>query len=132
MTPLLLTLAGILPGDGGAGGGAAHEPVTAGVQLPGEFSALMRVPGGPLLKARLEKGDLRLSYPGGSTTFHRCAVSSDEGRGFRLEWAGNVYLGDASRGPRGVVITLRTGIVKVGTIQPRRLPDLLRRGGPAR
>jgi hypothetical protein len=131
MTGVVLALAGLTCGDGGPGSGAAREPVTAGVKLPREFSALMRVPGGPLLEARLVKGDLHISYPSGSATFHRCAFTGDEARGFRLEWGGNVYRGDASRGPQGVVLTLRTFSTKAGAHQPRLLPDLLRRGGPA-
>ena len=131
MTPLLLTLAGILPGDGGPGGGAAREAVEAAVKLD-TFEGFIQVPGGPPLKARLEKGDLCVKFPGGCSIFFRCALTRDEAAGFRLEWAGNVFRGAASRGPGGAVLILRPAPVKAGGSDPRLLTDFLRRGGPAR
>ena len=129
MTPLLLTLASLTPGDGGPVGGAARAPVEAAVKLD-TFEGFLRLPGGPPLKARLEQGDLCVSYPAGCTVFFRCTLSRDEAGGFRLEWAGSVFRGAAARGPRGAVLTLRPDPVKAGP-NARLLTDLLRRGGPA-
>jgi hypothetical protein len=128
MTRLLLTLPSLTPGDGGPGGGATREPVEAAVKLD-QFEDFLQVPGGPPLKARLDKGDLCVSYPAGCTVFFRCTVARDGG-GIRLEWAGNVFRGATSRGPDGVVVTLRTVTEQARASQPRLLPDLLRRGGP--
>jgi hypothetical protein len=106
MTPLLLTLAGLTPGDGGPVGGAARAPVEAAAKLD-EFEGFLRLPGGPPLKARRGKGDLCVSYPAGCTIFFRFTLSRDEAGGFRLEWAGSVFRGAAARGPREAVLTLR-------------------------
>ena len=132
MTPLLLTLASLTPGDGGPGGGAARAPVEVAAVKLEEFEGVIRLPGGPPLKARLEQGDLCVSHPAGCTYFLRCTLSRDEAGGFRLEWAGSVFRGAAARGPREAVLTLRPDPVKAGASDPRLLTDLLRRGGPAR
>jgi hypothetical protein len=51
MTPLLLTLASLTPGDGGPGVGAAREPVA--VRLGDGFNGFIRLPDGPLYRAEV-------------------------------------------------------------------------------
>ena len=110
MTPLLLTLASLTPGDGGPVGGAARAPVEAAVKLD-TFEGFLRLPGGPSLKARLEQGDLCVSYPAGCTIFLRCTLSRDEAGGFRLSGPATSSAGLGRRigriGRRGGLAQLR-------------------------
>ena len=65
MTPLLLTLASLTPGDGGPGGGAAREAVVW--KLGEGFSGYIRLPGGQvrfeLLKEAARATVARVSVP---------------------------------------------------------------------
>jgi hypothetical protein len=110
MTPLLLTLASLTPGDGGPGGGAAREAVA--VMLGDGFKGFIQGPDGPPCPAELRDGDLKVEHESTATTFHRISLTPDGESHFRMTWFGNVYKGAVGRQGRHVVLTLEHPTVK--------------------
>src|SRR6516225_11102690 len=97
MTPLLLTLAGMLPGDGGgAGGGAARAPVA--VKLGQGCKGFLRLSDGPLCPVRLREGEVWVERPWGSASFFPASLTlGAEGRFLRA--ADPTHGQRAERGP---------------------------------
>src|SRR5205085_1952036 len=114
----------------GGAGGPRRGRAARGAPLRRHGAAQAAGPAGRVRQARRAAPPAR--GPGGCSIFFRCALTRDEAAGFRLEWAGNVFRGAASRGPGGAVLILRPAPVKAGGSDPRLLTDFLRRGGPAR
>jgi hypothetical protein len=106
MTPLLMTLAGILPGDGGPGGGAAREPVA--VKLGEGLKGFIRLPGGPLYRAAVAGRHFYLREGAGPNVipFAGCTLAGDGTGRFRLTWREQVYRGRARSTPGGVELVL--------------------------
>jgi hypothetical protein len=106
MTGTVLALAGLTCGDGGPGMGASREPVKVAVKLGDGFSGYIRLPGGPLCKAKQHRDALCLDFPGGQVCVFNCALAPwGEGQ-FRLRHRGCVYRGTVSAGSRGIILTL--------------------------
>jgi hypothetical protein len=128
MTPLLLTLASLTPGDGGPGGGAAQAPVT--VTLGDGFKGYIRLPDGPLFHAKYAGGRLSIEYPGQSIrAVYLCTLTGDGQGGFRLTWAGATFRGAVSPSPRGLALTLHPTPLQVDPLRRAdadHLPNLLR------
>ncbi len=81
MTPLLLTLAGILPGDGGPAGGAGREPVAPPLTVNGVFRGFVRFETGPLCPMALSGGVLQLGDGEDRLYAPGCTLTPDgEGR----------------------------------------------------
>jgi hypothetical protein len=118
MTPLLLTLANLTPGDGGPGGGAAGEPVA--VKLGEGFTGYIRPPGGPLCPVRLGGGGLGRAAVGQCDLFPASLTLDAEGR-FRLEWGRAAFKGTVRRGGGRTVLTLDRPITRPEPRQWRRL-----------
>jgi hypothetical protein len=81
MTPLVLTLAGMLPGDGGPGGGASRQPVLPPLTVNGAFRDFLRFETAPACPVDLSGGVLRLGGGEDRLSAPGCTLAPDgEGR----------------------------------------------------
>jgi hypothetical protein len=106
MTPLLLTLAGILPSDSGPGGGAAREAVAVAVKLGEGFKGFIRLPGGPLRRVEFHYGILEVSGRRGDAGFFGSALDPDGPGRFLWTCGPEVAKGTVGREGRRIVLTL--------------------------
>jgi hypothetical protein len=129
MTPLLLTLASLTPGDGGPGGRAAREPVEAAVKLAEGFKGFLQLPGGPLCPVELMRGGLHIAGPRGVSTLLGCSLRREGCQRFRLSW-GDDFTGTIRRDGARLVLTLDWPAGGRGSWSWRRLVEKLAAGPP--
>jgi hypothetical protein len=128
MTPLLLTLASLTPGDAGRpGGGAAREQVA--VKLGDGFKGLLRV--GPCVRRVALKGALFVLDDEGVKAcycFTGCTLAGDGAGRFKLTWGQGqqAYRGRAQSTPRGVKLVLDPVPTKPPPAGRLLLSDILR------
>jgi hypothetical protein len=106
MTPLLLTLAGMLPGDGGPAGGAARQPVLPPLTVNGAFRGFLRYETAPACPVDLSGGVLRLGDGEDRLYVPGCTLAPDgEGR-FLLTFLSSPCRGSYRRQGDRFILTL--------------------------
>jgi len=130
MTPLLLTLASLTPGDGGPGGGAAREAVAW--KLGEGFSGYLRLPAGPLREVRLRDRMLEVSGRWGESGFFAPSLAPDGAGRFRLAYGREVVKGTVRHDGGKIVLTVDPPPLtpEPGAILLRRLVDILEAAPP--
>jgi hypothetical protein len=105
MTPLLLTLAGIISGDGGSGGGAAREPVA--VKLGDGLKGFIRLgTAGPLWAVEIRQGTMYVRRARDISRLTGCTFQPNGAHGFWLRWNDYVHRGTIEERGGRLILTI--------------------------